>query len=102
LLKTKVKPQFDSPVDRTVEAFFLAFQGFNQAQFQPCFLVFAVRSAEGCNALKAARRNDRRASNRHPERAVQPEHQFQFEAEGRNPERSRRGKIQIGAAHRFG
>jgi hypothetical protein len=52
LLKTKVKPQFDSPVDRTVEAFFLAFQGFNQAQFQPCFLVFAVRSAEGRNGLE--------------------------------------------------
>jgi hypothetical protein len=52
LLKTKVKPQFDSPVDRTVEVFFPAFQGFNQAQFQPCFLVFAVRSAEGRNGLE--------------------------------------------------
>jgi hypothetical protein len=52
LLKTKVKPQFDRAVDRTVEVFFPAFQGFNQAQFQPCFLVFAVRSAEGRNGLE--------------------------------------------------
>jgi hypothetical protein len=62
LLKTKVKSQFDRAVDRTVEAFFSVFQGSHRAQFQRCFLVFAVRSAEGRNALKAARRNDRRAS----------------------------------------
>jgi hypothetical protein len=53
LLKTKVKPQFDSPVDRAVEALFPVFQGFNLAQFQPCFFVFTVRSAEGRNALKS-------------------------------------------------
>ena len=47
LLKTKAEPQFDRTVDRTVEAFFPVFQGFNQAQFQPCFLVFTVRSAGG-------------------------------------------------------
>jgi hypothetical protein len=50
LLKTKVKPQFDRAVDRTVEGLFSVFQGFNPAQFQPCFSVFAVRSAEGRNA----------------------------------------------------
>jgi len=52
LLKTKVKPKFDRTVDRTVEALFPVFQGFNQAQFQPCFLVFTVRSAEGRNRLE--------------------------------------------------
>ena len=50
LLKTKAKPQFDRTVTERSKAFFLVFQGFNPAQFQPCFLVFAVRSAEGRNA----------------------------------------------------
>jgi hypothetical protein len=49
LLKTKAQPQFDSTVDRAVEAFFCVFPQFNLAQFQPCFFVFAVRSAEGRN-----------------------------------------------------
>jgi hypothetical protein len=47
LLKTKIKPQFDRAVDRTVEAFFSVFQGFNRGQFRRCFLVSTVRSAEG-------------------------------------------------------
>jgi hypothetical protein len=55
LLKTKVKPQFDRAVDRTVEAFFYVFQGFNLIQFQPCFLVFTVRSAEGRKHLRPNR-----------------------------------------------
>jgi hypothetical protein len=59
LLKTKVKPQFDRTVDRTVEALFPAFQGFNQAQFQPCFLVFTVRSAEGYKAAMLLLNADR-------------------------------------------
>jgi hypothetical protein len=51
LLKTKVQPQFDSTVDRAVEAFFCVFQQSNLAQFQPCFLVSAVRSTEGRKPL---------------------------------------------------
>jgi hypothetical protein len=49
LLKTKAKPQFDRAVTERSKAFFPVFQGSNQAQFQPCFLVFTVRSAEGHN-----------------------------------------------------
>ena len=47
LLKTKAKPQFERTVDRTVEGFFRVFQPSNRAQFQACFPVLTVRSAEG-------------------------------------------------------
>jgi hypothetical protein len=47
LLKTKTKVQFDWTVDRAVEALFPVFHGSNRGQFQPCFPVFTVRSAEG-------------------------------------------------------
>jgi hypothetical protein len=50
LLKTKVKPQFDRTVTERSKSFFAVFQGFNRGQFQPCFLVFTVRSAEGRRA----------------------------------------------------
>jgi hypothetical protein len=46
-LKTKAKVPFDRAVDRAVEALFSVFQGSNRGQFQPCFLVPSVRSAEG-------------------------------------------------------
>ena len=59
LLKTIVKPQFDRAVDRAVEAFFLVFQDFNQAQFQPCFRVFTVRSAEGRKSRNASLNDER-------------------------------------------
>jgi len=52
LLKTKAKPQFDRAVTERSKPFFPVFQGFNQAQFQPCFPVFTVRSAEGRNGLE--------------------------------------------------
>jgi len=52
LLKTKIKPQFDRAVTERSKPFFSIFQGFNPVQFQPCFSVFAVRSAEGRNLLK--------------------------------------------------
>jgi hypothetical protein len=54
LLKTKAQPQFDSTVDRAVEAFFCVFQRSNPNQFQPDFSVFTVRSAEGRNWHKAS------------------------------------------------
>jgi hypothetical protein len=41
------KVQFERPVKRLSKPFFPVFQGFNRGQFQPCFLVFTVRSAEG-------------------------------------------------------
>jgi hypothetical protein len=47
LLKTKIKPQFDRTVTERSKPFFRLFRRFNLAQFQPCFFVFAVRSAEG-------------------------------------------------------
>jgi len=52
LLKTKAKVQFDWTVDRAVEALFSVFHGSNRGQFQPCFVVFTVRSAEGYNGLE--------------------------------------------------
>src|SRR5438270_10864661 len=70
LLKTNIKPQFDRAVTERSKPFSCVFQGFNRGQFQPCFLVFTVRSAAGRKLVKAARRNNRRASKRHPERAV--------------------------------
>jgi hypothetical protein len=54
LLKTKAKVQFDRAVTERSKPFFSVFQDFNPAQFQPCFLVFAVRSAEGRNASEAS------------------------------------------------
>jgi hypothetical protein len=53
LLKTKAKVPFDRAVDRAVEPFFLVFHDSNPVQFQPCFLVFAVRSAEGHKSRNA-------------------------------------------------
>jgi hypothetical protein len=47
LLKTNTKPQFDRSVTERFEAFFYVFQASNRAQFQPCFLLPGVRSAEG-------------------------------------------------------
>jgi hypothetical protein len=47
LLKTKIKPQFDRTVTERSKPFFTVFQGSNHGQFQPCFPVFTVRSAEG-------------------------------------------------------
>jgi hypothetical protein len=44
--------QFDRAVDRTVEAFFPVFHGFNRFQFRPCFSVLTVRSAEGRKVLE--------------------------------------------------
>jgi len=70
LLKTKAQPQFDSPVDRAVEAFFCVFLRSNRAQLQSSFSVFTVRSAEGRKFQEAARRNNCRASTCHPERAA--------------------------------
>jgi hypothetical protein len=47
LLKAKAEVQFDKTVIRLSKPFFPVFHGFNLAQFQPCFFVFAVQSAEG-------------------------------------------------------
>jgi hypothetical protein len=47
LLKTKVKVQFDRTVTERSNALFCVFQRSNPAQFQLCFSVFTVRSAEG-------------------------------------------------------
>jgi len=47
LLKTKAKVQFDWTVTERSKPLFCVFQRSNQAQFQPCFSVFTVRSAEG-------------------------------------------------------
>jgi len=49
LLKTKAEVQFDKTVTRQSKPVFLVFEGLNPVQFQPCFSVFAVRSAEGRN-----------------------------------------------------
>jgi hypothetical protein len=56
-----------------------------------------TQSAEGRSLLKTRGVKDRRASNRHCFRckARNLKHQFQFEAAGRNPEQSRRGRTQI-------
>jgi hypothetical protein len=51
-LKTKVKVPFDRPVTERSKRFSPVFQGSNRGQFQPCFSVFAVRSAEGRNCPK--------------------------------------------------
>jgi hypothetical protein len=89
LLKTKIKVQFDRAVTERSKAFFGIFQWSNPAQFQSSFSGFTVRSAEGRNcprprgAPTAAHRivilNERRNL----------KHQFQVEAESRNPERKR-------------
>ena len=47
LLKTKVKVHFDRTVTERSKLLFPVFQGSNPVQFQPCFTVFSVRSAEG-------------------------------------------------------
>jgi len=52
LLKTKAKVQFERPVKRLSTTFFPVFQVVNSFQFQPCFPVFTVRSAEGYKFLK--------------------------------------------------
>src|SRR5256885_15056992 len=49
LLKTKAEVTFERPVKGLSRPFFPVFQGFNRGQFQPCFLVPDVRSAEGRN-----------------------------------------------------
>jgi len=49
LLKTKVKPRFDSPMTERSKPLFSIFKGSNRGQFQPYFPVFTVRSAEGRN-----------------------------------------------------
>jgi hypothetical protein len=49
LLKTKAKVQFDRAVTERLKPFFSFFQRFNRARFSACFLVLAVRSAEGRN-----------------------------------------------------
>jgi hypothetical protein len=49
LLKTKAEVQFDRAVTERSKPFLPVFQGSNCGQFQPCFLVFTVRSAEGHN-----------------------------------------------------
>jgi hypothetical protein len=54
LLKTKAKVQFDRAVTERSKAIFPIFQGSNRGQFQPCFCVFTVRSAEGRNAVRVA------------------------------------------------
>jgi hypothetical protein len=70
LLKTKAQPQFERPVKSLSPPHLYVFQGFNRGQFPACFLVFTVRSAEGRKLVKAARRNNRRATRCHRERAA--------------------------------
>lgn len=48
LLKTKAEPQFERPVKSLSTPLFRVFQRSNRGQFSALFLVFAVRSAEGC------------------------------------------------------
>jgi len=55
LLKTKIKPQFERPVQSLSTSLFPVFQGSNRGQFQPCFSVFTVRSAEGRKPLETRR-----------------------------------------------
>ena len=52
LLKTKTKVQFDRAVTERSKALLPVFQPSNRAQFQPCFLVPGVRSAEGRKPLQ--------------------------------------------------
>jgi hypothetical protein len=52
LLKTKTQPQFDRTVTERSKFIFRVFQPSNQAQCQPVFFVFTVRSAEGRNRLQ--------------------------------------------------
>jgi hypothetical protein len=47
LLKTKAKVPFNRPMTERSKPFFSDFQDSNRAQFQPCFTVSSVRSAEG-------------------------------------------------------
>ena len=47
LLKTNAKVQFERPVKRLSRPFFLVSESSNRGQFQPCFSLFTVRSAEG-------------------------------------------------------
>jgi hypothetical protein len=64
---------------------------FFNGQIQPNFsLVFSFPLFGRQRVANAQSRGApiRRASNRHPEQAAEPEYQFQFEAEGRNPERN--------------
>ena len=62
LLKTKAKVQFDRAVTERLKFLFSVFQSSNQAQFQPCFLVSAVRSAEGRKPLLVASSSELAAS----------------------------------------
>jgi hypothetical protein len=47
LLQTNTKVQFDRTVTERSKPFFFVFQPSDRAQFQPAFLLFSVRSAEG-------------------------------------------------------
>jgi hypothetical protein len=47
LLKTKAKPKIERTVESLSVCIFHVFQGSNRSQFRLCFLVPAVRSAEG-------------------------------------------------------
>jgi hypothetical protein len=50
LLKTKAEVQFDRTVTDRSKLLFCVFQPSNPAQFQPCFWLLTVRSAEGRSA----------------------------------------------------
>lgn len=87
MLKTKTKVQFDRAVTERSKAFFGIFQWSNPPQFQPSFSGFTVRSAEGrkCPKPRGAPIVAHQIVILNERRNLK--HQFQVEAEGRNPER---------------
>jgi hypothetical protein len=92
LLKTNAKVEFDRTVTERSKFVFRVFRRSNQVHFLACFFVFTVRSAEGRKRPKV-----RGATTAAPQIVILNErsnlkHQFQFEAEGRNPERKPKGK----------
>jgi len=76
LLKTKAKVQFDRAVTERSKPFFYRFCQPNRCHFAGLFALVTlcrlICRQRVANVPKAARRNDRRASNCHRERAAQP------------------------------
>jgi hypothetical protein len=87
LVENKGQTQIRPSGDRSVDAFFLRFSWLQLQSISAAFFVFYCSLGRGLQVFKAARRKTgvpdelgfwlggvefRRASNRHPERAVQP------------------------------
>jgi len=73
LLKTKVKPQFDRAVDRTVDALFLRFSGLQSGSISAFVFSFLLSGRQRVATAGSRAAQLRRASNCHRERAANRE-----------------------------